>query len=104
MSGTNRREVTFPSTTAGEYQVLTAAAKTLYTGRGTISCIILTPVGGTVSTVVVYDATSATGTPILTLTATNESVVARFDNLYFTTGLHVAPTGSGAIAYVYANG
>lgn len=101
-----QREVIFPAATAGDHQVTAAGgAKTLATGGGSISRVVLTPATN-LATVVIYDNTSATGTPILSLqaAASGASVVVDFRNLKFETGLHVVPGGTGALVYVFSAG
>ena len=77
---------------APHVHVSTISTKTLKTGSGTLKSICINIVGAGGSICNVYDNTSATGTPIITID-TDQNYGEKIYNIEFATGLTIEITG-----------
>lgn len=80
---------------APHVHVSTISTKTLKNSKGTLKSICINIVGTGGSVCNVYDNTSATGTPIITID-TDENYGEKIYNIEFTTGLTIEITGSAS--------
>lgn len=78
------------------YRSVTTSTTTLVkTGAGVLHAVIVNAKGTVASAVTVYDALTATGTPIATIDSLNLSGTFSFD-IAFSTGLTIVTTGTVA--------
>lgn len=75
--------------------ITTATTTLVKTGEGVLHAVIVNTKGTVASTVTVYDALTATGTPIAIIDSLNLSGTFSYD-IAFTTGLTIVTTGTVA--------
>jgi hypothetical protein len=78
------------------YNAISTAATTLVkSGNGVLLGVVINAKGTVASTITIYDALTATGTPIATIDSLNLSNNFNF-NVFFTVGLTIVTTGTAA--------
>ena len=73
----------------------------VFTGIGSIACIVLTSSASSASTLTIYDNTTSSGSVLVTLkAAVSASVVAEITNKEFGTGVYAVLAGADSRAYI----